>query len=91
MTDTDYNGFPIKVGHTQDVAAPPLGPCVYVLERYDGKVYGAWSTRHDAVAARRTYFFNVSKEEWFDVRYVPVGSIRLEDMIAINKVEENNE
>ena len=79
----DHNGFPIKPGHEQKVAAPPFGPNVYVLERNDGCVYGVWNSRHDAVAARTTHFRNTAKREWFDVRYVPVGSIRIGDIRVI--------
>jgi len=84
LTQTDYNGFPINPGHEQRVAAPPFGPNVYVLERHDGVVYGVWTSRHDAVAARTTYFRNTAKPEWFDVRYVPVGSIRINDIRVVN-------
>ena len=84
MSKTDFNDFPLKPGHEQRVAAPPFGPCVYVLERNDGCVYGVWTSRADAVAARTTYFRHTAKPEWFDVRYVPVGSLRIGDIRVIN-------
>jgi len=85
MSKTDTNGFPIKPGHSQEAAAPPFGPCVYVLERYDGKVYGVWTSRHDAVAARTTHFRNTVREDWLEVRHVPVGSLRISDLVVVSE------
>ena len=81
---SDANGFSIKPGHSQDTAAQPFGPSVYVLERCDGKVYGVWTSRHDAVAARTIRFRNTVREEWLDVRYVPVGSLRIQDLVVVD-------
>ena len=86
MSDTDTNGFPIKPGHS-GVSSPPFGPKVWVLERYDGKIYGVWTSRHDAVAARTTRLSATCKREWLTPRLVPVGSLRLEDLVVISPEE----
>jgi len=85
MTEHDYNGIRIKPGHT-GVATPPFGPKVWILKRHDDKMLGGpWETRHDAIGARSRAIRQgtTSKAEWWEPVKVPIGSIRMEDLISI--------
>lgn len=78
------SGIKPKPAHT-GISTIPYGETVYVLERSDNVVYGAWSSRHEAVGAI-TRFRYVCDPDWFTVVPVRVGEYRLTDWVNINKV-----
>lgn len=74
----DRNGFEIKGGHRQR-ASLPFGESVYVLRREDDKIYGVWKT--ERAAAHASGRIPNSQPEWYEVVEVPVGSIRILDLV----------
>jgi len=82
---TDHNDIRIKPGH-DGVSAPPFGPMVWILKRYDDKMVGGpWKTRHDAIGARARVIrgTKANKAEWWEPERVPVGSIRMNDLVVV--------
>jgi hypothetical protein len=82
MSVTDHNGFRIKPGH-HGCKGLPFGEPVWLLRRTDDKLYGVWNSRHDAIGARKTGFSSL-KPEWLEPVQVPVGSVRMTDVIFVN-------
>jgi len=77
----DVNGFRIKPGHKQ-VASIDIGPGVWLLEREDGKLYGYWQTRHDAIGARLG--IANARPNWFEPVQVSAGSVRIKDIVRVS-------
>lgn len=57
------------------IAAPPLGPTVYLIVRHDGKMVGCEPTRHDAIGRAA----QLHQCDRYDIRPVPIGAIPLID------------
>lgn len=57
------------------IAAPPIGPTVYLIVRHDGKMVGVEPTRHDAVGR----IIDLHECDDYDIRPVPIGAIPLRD------------
>lgn len=88
----DSNGFRIHPGHT-GLQGPHIGETVWLLVReQDAKMWGVWPTRHDAVGVLATcrIFQVVNSPEWIEPVPVPVGSVRLDDVIMLDS-EPNTE
>jgi len=81
-TDTDLNGFTIKPGHT-GTAGLPFGPYVWLLRRNDDKLYGVFTSRHEAVGRLAT--LGGQNNEWVEPVRVRSGSVRLEDVVVVNE------
>lgn len=62
-----------------------MGECVWLLRRNDDKLYGVWQTRHDAIAARATKLRGFVKPECLEPIYVPVGSVRIPDVVMLSE------
>jgi len=83
MTKHDYNGVRIKPGHN-GFRGINYGDGVWLLRRNDDKLYGVWSSRHDAIAARATTFRGYVKPQYLEPIYVPVGSVRIPDVKIVS-------
>jgi len=84
MSKTDPNGFRIKPGHT-GAHGPAMGPVVWIIRRHDDKLWGPFTSRHDAIGW-------CAVSGWTDGAYkrygndyeavpIPVGSFRFDDVI----------
>lgn len=80
MSAKDYNGVKIKPDH--EATGLPFGEPVWLLRRYDDKLYGVWTSRHEAIGAATTMTTN--KEEWLTPIRVLSGTVRLEDIVVID-------
>jgi len=75
---TDEHGLAIKPGHT-GYRGPPVGPYVWLVERHDGKLYGPFTTRHEAVGYMAP---NWEDSNDYEPKRVPAGSFRFDDVVT---------
>jgi len=81
MSTVDCNGIRIKPPHTGEYG-PPVGETVWLLRRNDDKLFGLWTSRHDAIGVRATLANH--QREWLEPIAVPVGSVRIDDIVLLD-------
>lgn len=84
MTNRDRNNVRVKPGHDQSEADTlPFGEHVWLLRRRDDKLYGVWTSRHDAVGA--ACLVEGMQEAWLEPIRVQAGTVRLEDIVILDR------
>lgn len=80
MKRYDENGIWVKPDHT-GVAGPSIGETVWLVVRHDDKMFGPFSTRHDAAG----YAALLHDCDDFEMKPVTLGTVRMDDVVAPEK------
>ena len=79
MSDVDTNGIKVKPGHSGN-EGPAIGPVVWLSIRHDGKMFGPFKSRHDAVA-HKVRCERLSADD-YRVKPIRAGSFRFDDVVV---------